>query len=84
MPLQFIPQHLFDVPIERLSLSVRALNASRRTGMTSIGDVVIVYSRLMLDPMTVSYRLFPFAEEFEQKLKEHGYWSFIENIVKEV
>jgi DNA-directed RNA polymerase subunit alpha len=35
-----LPSELFDIPIEQLELSVRVFNSLKRTGITSVGEVV--------------------------------------------
>ena len=35
-----LPKEIYDVPIEQLDLSVRVFNALRRTGITSVGEVM--------------------------------------------
>jgi len=35
-----IPQELYDMPVEQLDLSVRAMNCLRRSGITTVGELV--------------------------------------------
>jgi DNA-directed RNA polymerase alpha subunit len=37
--------HLYEMPIEKLGLSVVAINALKRTGMTTIGDCIDYFLR---------------------------------------
>jgi DNA-directed RNA polymerase subunit alpha len=39
------PNHLYDKPIEELDLSVRVFNSLKRTGITTIGDVLDMLDR---------------------------------------
>lgn len=39
------PSYLFDIPIEQLDLSVRVFNSLKRTGITSVGEVLEMLDR---------------------------------------
>lgn len=41
--------------IEKLNLSIKCYNALKRTGIEYVGDLLDVYARYRLDPMTMSW-----------------------------
>ena len=65
---------LYDKPIEELDLSVRVFNSLKRTGITSVGDVLDMLNKGQ-DAM-LSIRNFgdKSLDELEQKLQEKNYW----------
>jgi DNA-directed RNA polymerase subunit alpha len=65
---------LFDKPIEELDLSVRVFNSLKRTGITSIGDVLVMLQRgpdAMLGIRNFGEKS---LDELIDKLKEKGYY----------
>lgn len=71
--------HLYEVRVEKLGLSVKALNAVKRTGITSIGDCVNFYHIAAFAMIEVAYPVMNIMYgEVKEKLKEHGYWSYVE------
>jgi DNA-directed RNA polymerase alpha subunit len=73
--------HLFEVPIEHLKLSVRGSSIIRRLGITTVGDCVDFYRRGMEGSASVAIRqqsVQIMYGEVQLKMKEYGYWSFIE------
>ncbi len=68
-----LPSKLYDTPIEQLDLSVRVFNSLRRTGITSVGEIV---EMLMVGPDTLlSIRNFgqKSLDELYEKLQEAGF-----------
>lgn len=73
----YAPSHLqgrlYEKPIEELALSPRVFNSLKRTGITTIGDVLDMLNRgpnAMLALRDFSERNF---DELTQKLREQGY-----------
>lgn len=72
-------EHLYDVPIEDLDLSDIAVKALKRTAMTTVGDCIDFHQISANAMITVRWPLFQVMDgEVEQKMKAHGYWSFVE------
>ncbi len=65
---------LYDKPIEELDLSVRVFNSLKRTGITSVGDVLDMLNRG--DDAMLAIRNFgeKSLDELRQKLEEKNYW----------
>ena len=68
-----VPNEVFEVPIEQLDLSVRVFNSLKRTGITSVGEVLDHMSRG--DEAMMSIRNFgdKSLNELRDKLVERGY-----------
>ena len=58
-----IPQELFDMPLEQLDLSVRAMNCLRRGGINTVGDLVSTDQKELLG-------LRNFGEKSRQEVQE--------------
>ncbi|MEM6527668.1 MAG: DNA-directed RNA polymerase subunit alpha C-terminal domain-containing protein, partial [Chloroflexota bacterium] len=69
------PNPLYDVPIEVLDLSTRVFNSLRRTGITSVGDVIDMLERG--EDAMLAIRNFgqTSLDELKEKLIENGYLS---------
>lgn len=70
-------EELYEIPIEKLNLPVKALNSCLRTGLTSVGDCVDCAERL-LSPLMGSVRwndVDIFRNEVSPALIEQGYWK---------
>ena len=65
---------LYDKPIEELDLSVRVFNSLKRTGITSVGDVLDMLHRG--DDAMLAIRNFgeKSLDELTEKLAEKSYW----------
>jgi DNA-directed RNA polymerase subunit alpha len=65
---------LYDKPIEELDLSVRVFNSLKRTGITSVGDVIDMLQRG--NDAVLAIRNFgeKSLEELKSKLREKGYY----------
>lgn len=73
-------EHLYETPIEELELSDTAINALKKTGITNVGDCIDFYLRLpdvLISARPVFFRVI--RGEVKEKMKEHGYWTFVEN-----
>ena len=70
------PAHppLYDKPIEELDLSVRVFNSLKRTGITSVGDVLDMLNRGPDAMLAIRNFGEKSLDELEQKLKEKNYW----------
>jgi DNA-directed RNA polymerase subunit alpha len=68
-----LPQEIYEAPIEQLDLSVRVFNALRRTGITSVGEVLEMLS--LGDDTLLTIRNFgsKSLDELKGHLKDHGY-----------
>ena len=65
---------LYDKPIEELDLSVRVFNSLKRTGITSVGDVIDMLNRGPDAMLAIRNFGEKSLDELEQKLKEKNYW----------
>lgn len=65
---------LYDKPIEELDLSVRVFNSLKRTGITSVGDVLDMLNRGPDAMLAIRNFGEKSLDELEQKLKEKNYW----------
>lgn len=74
-------EELYELPIEKLNLPVKAFNSCLRTGITTVGDCVDFVSRIhSTDAMIIiSSRYWDTVEEFENHilpaLIREGYWQ---------
>jgi DNA-directed RNA polymerase subunit alpha len=68
-----VPSEVLDTPIENLDLSVRVFNSLKRTGVTSVGDVLDLLDKG--DDAVKSIRNFgeKSLDELRAKLQEKGY-----------
>lgn len=65
---------LYDKPIEELDLSVRVFNSLKRTGITSVGDVLDMLNRGPDAMLAIRNFGEKSLDELEQKLQEKNYW----------
>jgi len=65
---------LYDKPIEELDLSVRVFNSLKRTGITSIGDVLDMLNRGSDAMLAIRNFGEKSLDELVDKLREKGYW----------
>ena len=65
---------LYDKPIEELDLSVRVFNSLKRTGITSVGDVLDTLNRGPDAMLAIRNFGEKSLSELEQKLQEKNYW----------
>jgi len=66
---------LYDKPIEELDLSVRVFNSLKRTGITSVGDVLDMLNRGPEAMLQIRNFGDKSLEELKQKLQEKNYWT---------
>ena len=73
IPEEVVPNEVYEVPIEQLDLSVRVFNSLKRTGITSVGEVLDHMARG--DEAMMSIRNFgdKSLNELKDKLVERGY-----------
>jgi hypothetical protein len=71
--------HLYELSIENLGFSEIALDVLKETAMTSIGDCIDFYRR-GIDALIPARPPFfsVMAGEVREKIKELGYWSYVE------
>lgn len=67
-------QPLYDKPIEELDLSVRVFNSLKRTGITSVGDVIDMLQRGQDAMLAIRNFGEKSLDELVEKLKEKNYW----------
>lgn len=65
---------LYDKPIEELDLSVRVFNSLKRTGITSVGDVIDMLRRGSDAMLAIRNFGEKSLDELVEKLREKGYW----------
>jgi DNA-directed RNA polymerase subunit alpha len=65
---------LYDKPIEELDLSVRVFNSLKRTGITSVGDVIDMLHRGQDAMLAIRNFGEKSLDELTDKLSEKGYW----------
>ena len=68
-----LPREVYETPIEQLDLSVRVFNALRRTGITSVGEVLEMLA--LGDDTLLTIRNFgrKSLDELKERLQEHGF-----------
>jgi DNA-directed RNA polymerase subunit alpha len=73
-----LPREVYERPIEQLDLSVRVFNALRRTGITSVGEVLEMLA--LGDDTLLTVRNFgqKSLAELKDRLREHGFMDEIE------
>lgn len=64
-----IPKDLFNMPMEQLDLSVRAMNCLRRSGITTVGELVSAGSKELLTLRNFGQKS---QQEVEERLKALG------------
>ncbi|MAU13113.1 MAG: DNA-directed RNA polymerase subunit alpha [Anaerolineaceae bacterium] len=69
---------LYDKPIEELDLSVRVFNSLKRTGITSVGDVIDMLQRGQDAMLAIRNFGEKSLDELTDKLSEKGYWPIDE------
>jgi DNA-directed RNA polymerase subunit alpha len=67
-------QPLYDKPIEELDLSVRVFNSLKRTGITSVGDVIEMLQRGQDAMLAIRNFGEKSLDELVEKLQEKNYW----------
>jgi DNA-directed RNA polymerase subunit alpha len=74
-----LPREIYEVPIEQLDLSVRVFNALRRTGITSVGEVLEMLA--LGDDTLLTIRNFgqKSLDELKECLRERGFLDEIED-----
>jgi DNA-directed RNA polymerase subunit alpha len=65
---------LYDKPIEELDLSVRVFNSLKRTGITSVGDVLDMLNRGSDAMLAIRNFGEKSLDELVDKLRDKGYW----------
>jgi DNA-directed RNA polymerase subunit alpha len=64
---------VYDIPIEQLDLSVRVFNSLKRTGITTVGEVLEMLSRGDEAMMTIRNFGEKSLVELKERLQERGY-----------
>lgn len=73
-----IPEHIAEIPIDDLGLSVRAFNSLKRSGLTTVGDVLLRLQEgedAMLNIRNFGQKS---LSELIARLDEHGYLEYID------
>ncbi|RMF29152.1 MAG: DNA-directed RNA polymerase subunit alpha [Chloroflexi bacterium] len=73
-----IPQELYERPIEELDLSVRVFNSLKRTGITSVGEVLEMMERGEEAMLTIRNFGEKSLQELKDKLRARGYLAYLE------
>ncbi len=73
-----IPQELYERPIEELDLSVRVFNSLKRTGITSVGEVLEMMERGEEAMLTIRNFGEKSLQELKEKLRARGYLAYLE------
>lgn len=73
-PIQDTRKPLYEKPIEELDLSVRVFNSLKRTGITSIGDVIDMLLRGSDAMLAIRNFGEKSLDELVEKLQEKNYW----------
>jgi len=68
-----VEQERIDLPIENLDLSVRVFNSLKRTGVTTVGDVVDLLEKGEEAIMSIRNFGEKSLEELQEKMQEKGY-----------
>lgn len=68
-----IPGEVYEVPLEQLDLSVRVFNALRRTGITSVGEVLEMLARGNEALLTIRNFGEKSLAELKARLQEQGF-----------
>lgn len=69
------PYEWYEIPIEKLGLSVSTINKLKRIGMNSVGDCIDFFERGNNAMINVPFGLIgAMVGEVKVKLIEHGYW----------
>ena len=72
---------LYEVPIEKLDLSVKAVNVLKRSGVTSVGDCIAFYYHCRAGAIDApSEFMRTMLDEVQEKLRSRGYWSLVEDV----
>jgi len=68
-----VPSEVYEIPLEQLDLSVRVFNSLRRTGITSVGEVLEMLE--LGDDTLLTIRNFgkKSLAELKTRLREHGF-----------
>ena len=72
-PEPSIPSEIYDAPIEQLDLSVRVFNSLKRTGITTVGEVLDHISRGQDAMLAIRNFGEKSLDELREKLGEKGY-----------
>lgn len=68
-----IPSHVYEVPIEHLELSVRVFNSLKRTGITSVGEILEMMERGKDTLLAIRNFGDKSLVELKERLREKGY-----------
>jgi DNA-directed RNA polymerase subunit alpha len=68
-----LPGRVYEIPIEQLDLSVRVFNSLRRTGITSVGEVLEMLARGEDALLTIRNFGEKSLSELRACLREHGF-----------
>jgi len=77
-PMDRKTNQLYDKPIEELDLSVRVFNSLKRTGITSVGDVIDMLQRGPDAMLAIRNFGEKSLDELVEKLQEKNYWPLEE------
>ncbi len=72
-----LPREMYEVPIEQLDLSVRVFNALRRTGITSVGEVLEMLALGSDTLLTIRNFGQKSLDELQERLQERGFLDVV-------
>ncbi len=75
-----LPSEVYEIPIERLGLSVRVFNSLRRTGITSVGEVLEMLTLGQDTLLTIRNFGQKSLDELQECLQEHGFMTETEGV----
>lgn len=79
-----IPREIYETPIEQLDLSVRVFNSLKRTGITSVGEVLEMLERGEEAMLTIRNFGEKSLAELKEKLHVKGFLTEDEDEVEEI
>ena len=68
-----LPSEIYETPIEQLDLSVRVFNSLKRTGITTVGEVLDHLNRGAEAMLAIRNFGEKSLTELQEKLREKGY-----------
>ncbi len=68
-----VASEIYEIPIEQLDLSVRVFNSLKRTGITSVGEVMDLLGRGQEAVLSIRNFGEKSLDELQEKLREKGY-----------
>jgi len=77
-----VASEIYEIPIEQLDLSVRVFNSLKRTGITSVGEVLDMINRGQEAMLSIRNFGEKSLDELHEKMREKGYIKDSEPVVR--